>query len=138
MIIRITSRVDVSIHAVSPLSRAGAASAAAGASAAGAASASVAAGAASAGAVTAVAWDAAVSWACDTPSRPNAARPSAIDAMSFLMECLLESGWKSQDGGRWAGDAPARVRKGRLLSECVLAGLAGADADHLFKRGHEN
>src|SRR5690606_23944739 len=45
---------------------------------------------------------------------------------------------KSQDGGRWAGDAPARVRKGRLLSECVLAGLAGADADHLFKRGHEN
>ena len=76
MVIMMTSAVDTSIQAVSPLLTVGAEAAAAGAAAASAAGA---ARRAAAGA------DAAVDCADATPAKPSSARPRAKEAMSFLM-----------------------------------------------------
>src|SRR5687768_5257675 len=103
-----TNNVATSIQAVSPLLATGAEAAAAGAEAASAGA--DAAGAAAAGA------DAAVACANDVPARPSKARPSVMEAMSFLMLMVF-------------------VLCGL---QRVLAGLAGADANHLFERGDED
>src|SRR5512135_3008755 len=106
-----TSSVATIIQATSPLLATGVEAAAAGADAASAADAA-AAGADAAGAEAA--WD----WANDVPPAPSSARPSAMEAMSFLM--LMSSVWG------WIG------------LQRVLAGLAGADADHLLERRDED
>ena len=79
--------VAVIIQAVSPLLMVGVGAASAADAASGAAATAGATTASTADAISGA--DAATSWAWATPSRPKAASPSANDAMSFLMKCLL-------------------------------------------------
>src|SRR6185369_6391393 len=109
--IMMTSTVDTSIHAVSPLLATGVDAAAAGAAALAAADAAGAAAAAVAAVVAAAATgaeaaSAAASAAIEAPAKPRAARPRARVARSFFM-----------------------VVVSRLASERVFASLARADAD---------
>src|SRR5438094_1897398 len=104
----ITSTVDTSIQAVSPLlgtgaDAAGAAAVAAEAAGAAAAAAEAPASAADAAAATAGA-EAGASAALAAPAKPRTARPRAREAMSFFMGCLF---------------------KNAAASERVLAGLTG-------------
>src|SRR5262245_44516412 len=125
MVIRSTSAVEVSIHAVSPVFSmgAGAAVASAGAASAGLASAASAAGAAS------VAADGSAAGAGSPCAKAvplmitNAAAPATIIlpnhfVMSFIVVVLVD---------RYA-----------LRSERVVVGFAGADADDLIHRGDED
>src|SRR5436853_2801391 len=116
-----TSAVDTSIQLTSPLLATGADDAAAGADAAAATTfapdAAGAAAVAAAGAgVVAEAAVAGASAAAETPTKPRAARPRAMEAMNFFMGCL----------------------SGLRTSERVLAGFARADADDLFQRRNED
>src|SRR4051812_44299644 len=115
----ITSTVETSIQAVSPLLATGVDAAAAGAAAAATAPEAGAAAGAAAGVVVAAAAagaDAAVSCAVAMPAKPRAARPRARVAISFFMVGCLSV----------------------MTSERVFAGFARADADDLFQRRNEN
>src|SRR6185369_16920192 len=121
MDIMMTSTVDTSIHAVSPLLATGVDAAAAGAAAlaaadAAGAAAAVVAAADAAAATGAEAASATASAATEAPAKPQAARPRAREARSFFMVGCLSG----------------------LASERVFASLARADADDLLQRRYEN